>query len=912
MKLQLGTRYALLMIAMVSVSIVFLVTMMLIEFRNSYTELAAENQRIRSSDLRQALEKRAVNQVQILAHDLVQPLTGRHYTRLALLAGFVARQNDIDEVLVFDRNFRVIYHSGNSSAEVNKTLSALNIDKSLYVQGVLHKLYTDSQLKISAPIFSQKQQVGGIILSVPLQQVNQHSQVLTDDVQGVAAAIREHNIRIGVIAALVTILFGIFIALLVTTKISWPFAKLINLVRKIGRNDYDATQLAQRDDEFGELVAAFNDVSDNLRNTTGSLGYLEKVINTMTDAMFVINDEGLIELVNDAMCGMLHYEKEKLTGAHYSMLFDENAMPQINMLRGALLKKGKVTNYDISMFARFGAEIPVSLSAAIMSDEQMVNRKFIYVAQDITERIQFQARLQRAKEKAEAANNAKTEFLANMSHEIRTPLTAIIGFSETLLDKGQDSKERDRSVNTIIRSARHLLQVINDILDLSKVEVDKLEIECLDIDLFNLMTELRMLSGLLAEENGLYFKIHYQLPLPRVIVSDPVRLKQILLNLCGNAIKFTEKGGIDIFVRADIHNMTLYIDVADTGIGMTEAQIKNIFSAFRQGDTSTTRKYGGTGLGLYLSKQLAELLGGTIKVESRPGEGSKFSVSIDIGELDLGNIVKTEKDIPQQDESLLHHDFSEVEVRNRAVLLAEDNLDNQLLISMYLRRMGLEVEVAENGLQAVEKAQQKNYDLILMDMQMPIMNGMDATKSLRSMGYINPIVALTANAMKEDVEKFYTAGCNNFIAKPINRQLFFEVVAGYFRDENKSPAVNEASALTENPVPAVADTMPEVIRSSLLDEDPELIDLVRVFIDRLPGIVDTIIELHRQGNYAELKVKIHDLKSVGGNYGYNQISEVARAMDKQLVAGQHSDLSGYIQQLCQLRQAVLLGAKELA
>ena len=238
---------------------------------------------------------------------------------------------------------------------------------------------------------------------------------------------------------------------------------------------------------------------------------------------------------------------------------------------------------------------------------------------------------------AEAANTAKSTFLANMSHEIRTPLTAIIGFSETLLDTSQTMSERVESINTVIRSGKHLMQIINDILDLSKVEADKLDIEQLSVSPFEIRADVHSLVSLMAENKGLFFEVEYDFPMPEMIVTDPVRLKQIIINLCNNAVKFTQKGGVH--VKVSFNNNLLTVNIVDTGIGLNQEQMEKIFSPFTQADTSTTRQYGGTGLGLHLSKQLAKKLGGDITVESTPEVGSCFSLTVTTGDIDENKLL---------------------------------------------------------------------------------------------------------------------------------------------------------------------------------------------------------------------------------------------------------------------------------
>lgn len=402
------------------------------------------------------------------------------------------------------------------------------------------------------------------------------------------------------------------------------------------------------------------------------------------------------------------------------------------------------------------------------------------------------SKLEAAVKEADKANKAKSQFLANMSHEIRTPLTAVIGFSETALDEDQTTEERLFALHTINNSSRHLLNLINNILDFSKIDAGELDIEHVSMNLMQMFSEVESIMMIQAEKKAVDFGIQYHYPIPFGIQGDPIRLKQILLNLCSNAIKFTEHGSVRVDVEYDALMKILNVRVTDTGIGMTADQMQKVFKPFKQADSSTTRNFGGTGLGLSLSKQLAELMDCQLSVQSKPTRGTCFKLEIPCGDISDKDMVCGEIDLPDSHYASKQYPYSSItrktDTRQETnkepllsgdILLVEDNEMNQLLISKYLTKMGARVTVAGNGQEAVEQANGKRFDLIYMDMQMPIMSGIEATSLLREQGYDSPIVALTANATQEDRHTCIEAGCNDFLTKPIVRQTIYAMTAKY-------------------------------------------------------------------------------------------------------------------------------------
>jgi len=382
---------------------------------------------------------------------------------------------------------------------------------------------------------------------------------------------------------------------------------------------------------------------------------------------------------------------------------------------------------------------------------------------------------------ATAANRAKSEFLANMSHEIRTPMNAIIGFGDLLCE--EDLTEDQRSyVKMICNSSRNLLALINDVLDYSKIEAGKLSINTTECRIGDLLGEIESMLRPMAIGKQIVFDILQCDFLPEVTCVDPVRVRQCLINLINNAIKFTEKG--HVFVSVTLQNTDeqpfLRFDVEDTGIGIPQEKQKVIFDSFTQADGATTRKYGGTGLGLAITKRLAELMGGGIELHSQPGKGSVFTLMIPSG-VDWPDVDTAIWNKYKLIDELIEMTDTEKGscMFSGKILVAEDNPSNQKLITILLQKIGLEVTIADDGVRAVEKCASETFDLILMDMQMPNMNGYDATRELRKRGVKTPVIAVTANAMMGDEEKCLEAGCDGYISKPIDRAKLNEVVSQY-------------------------------------------------------------------------------------------------------------------------------------
>jgi CheY-like chemotaxis protein len=459
-----------------------------------------------------------------------------------------------------------------------------------------------------------------------------------------------------------------------------------------------------------------------------------------------------------------------------------------------------------------------------------------------------------------------------MSHEIRTPMTAILGFSESLLDATLSDAQKRDAITTIRRNGEYLLEIINDILDLSKIEAGKLDLECIAFSPCRIIDETLALMRVRADAKQLPLHAEYDGKMPETIRSDPTRLRQILINLVGNAIKFTPTGSVRLVTRCVVDDVTgpmLQFDVVDTGIGMSQEQMDRLFNAFTQADTSTTRRFGGTGLGLNISRRLSHMLGGDVTVTSRPGQGSTFRLTLSAGNLTGVRMIDSQGAAPADALTATAPpiDPNAIQLRGR-VLLAEDGPDNQRLISFILAKAGLDVTVANNGKVAVELALDaldtgEPMDVILMDMQMPVMDGYEATSVLRRRAYNGPIIALTAHAMAGDREKCEAAGCDGFATKPIDRASLLKLIQSYVKQGDDD----------------VIDTsQTEPLLSDFADE-ADMLELIQMFVDELPERVATIEKAMTEQDLDCVKALAHQLKGSAGGYGFPSITQIAGTVE---------------------------------
>lgn len=511
--------------------------------------------------------------------------------------------------------------------------------------------------------------------------------------------------------------------------------------------------------------------------------HLQSAVQNAADVIVAVALDGSIASWNPAAERLLGRSAQEVIGRGIGQLMRETWRSGFFQRLAELANGGGSSTAESVWVDAAEREIPVALTLSPILDAQGQIIGGSVIARDLTERKLTEARLREAIARADAASAAKSEFLASMSHEIRTPLTAILGYTELLLLQESDPAEAREYLEIIDRNGLHLLRVLNDILDLSKVEAGKLSLESVEVPLPALFLDVQSIMAPMAESKGVGFAVEIASPFPCEWHGDPTRLRQVLLNLVSNAIKFTDRGEVAVVVAFTPApgGGTLQIDVRDSGIGMTTEQAQRVFEPFTQAEAATSRTHGGTGLGLTLCQRFVMAMGGTLRVSSEPGQGTVFHVTLPIRDPD-GLRLTAELDPIRSKPAA-----GPVSRLGGRVLLAEDAPDSQRLVTALLRRLGVEVTLATNGREALHSALdslacESPFDLILMDVQMPEMDGLEATRLLRHKGYTGPIVGLTAHSLAAQLQECRDAGCDDVGTKPIDRSWLEGIVAAHSGD----------------------------------------------------------------------------------------------------------------------------------
>ncbi len=601
------------------------------------------------------------------------------------------------------------------------------------------------------------------------------------------------------------------------------------------------------------------------------------------DAIYISGVRGDLQEVNQASLELFGYDREEMIGMNALRLYYD--AEDRRKFTETIQRDGSVSNYEVNLVTKEGEVINCVLSSSTRRNANMEIIGYHGIIRDITEQKRT-SELIKAKELAEKSASMKERFLANMSHEIRTPMNAVIGMTNLLQDTGITHAQK-KYVDGIKGASEHLLVIINDILDFSKIEAGRLEIETIEFDVLDVLKSVIQTFKFKAAEKSLDLRLIAEDGLPTAVVGDPTRLLQILMNLVSNAIKFTKKGSITIHARLfneDSNKATLAFSVTDTGMGIPEDKIDTVFSSFEQVSRSTTRLFGGTGLGLTITKKLIEMQGGSISVKSKVGEGTSFIFVL--------KFPKGSKLLNRQNKR------KDVVIRplgKITILLVEDNELNQVVAVDTLKKWGksVRVDIANHGAEALDLIKKNSYDIVLMDVQMPVMNGYDATKAIRNELGLHklPILAMTAYATTGEAEKTIIAGMDDYISKPFDPKKLFQKIVQLskhqFPDDNTTSVAKAPISTEKNGVDTKVTDLQYLTETT--GDDPELMaKMIEIMLRETPEEIKKMEELYSEKKWDRLRAVAHKFKSAVTYMGLNEMKEVVK--DIQTNAQNHQNL----------------------
>jgi|GEM_PF-2524143 len=709
--------------------------------------------------LLEGFEKQSYDITKLIAQNVLDDLYFLKLRSLRIQLKNAKLNPNIYSIYLMDSKGLVLSDGTVNNPYQDQKLNEKFIDELLQARNWTHRKGKNI-LKIGGPIFmSDGENVGYLYIGFSLEQMDQ---------------IIKNSIQSSLIITFICMAIGILCAFLFSLSLSNPIELILKVAEDIGKGDLQSRVELKQEDELGDLAQSINQMAESLSAITFSRDFVDNILQSMAEILIMMDRENNIWMVNDTTLSLLKYREDEILGMEVGQLMiekDQNLFSH-DVLQD-LTATGSLKAIEICLVSKSNVKIPVLASITPIIDPQGGDQGLLFMATDITEIKDNERRILEAKQSAEALSSAKGDFLANMSHEIRTPMNGILGASQLLLDLDLDQEERE--LGELIHHATHsLLIIINDILDFSKIESGKLEIQKQSIRLYRIIMDVYNLLIHSAKAKGIELRVRYPHDSPAYLISDPDRIRQILINLTGNAIKFTMKGFVEIgvsFHQLEGKYYNVAMAIKDTGIGIAEKNQSHLFEKFSQAESSTSQKFGGTGLGLTISKRLVELMDGSITLQSQEGEGSTFTCTLRMEETEQ-KYLKTVRD-----KKSLQRAYG------KKILLVEDNLINQKIACKVLKKLQLDIHIANNGEEALEKVQHDEFDLIFMDMKMPIMDGVTASKKIRKLS--SPvskitIIAMTANVFEENKKTCLDAGMNGFLTKPIRLESIVDELDRWF------------------------------------------------------------------------------------------------------------------------------------
>ncbi|GGI23585.1 PAS domain S-box protein [Pedobacter mendelii] len=591
------------------------------------------------------------------------------------------------------------------------------------------------------------------------------------------------------------------------------------------------------------------------------------ILANMKLGLLEVDNDGKITYANNSFCYMSGYTMPELIGKYTDKLFLSEERSEADREKWRNREKGLGDAYEVETKDKKGNKKWWLISGAPRYNDKAELVGSIGIHLDITDQKVQETDLVEARIEAEQSAHSKEIFLANMSHEIRTPMNAIMSMSNQLA-KTNLEPQQEFYLETIHTASKNLLVIINDILDLSKIDAGKLSLENIGFNLIDVLQNAMQVITHKGEEKGLDLNnFYFDGNIAKVLMGDPYRLNQVLLNLMTNAVKFTEKGSVDLICKVITdkpNSQVIHLSVVDTGIGMEESFVKHLFEKFSQEYESVSRKYGGTGLGMSICKELVEQMGGQIFVESKKGIGSTISFVI---EFQKG----VSEDMPEKTETKFSEDF----LVGKKVLVTDDNDLNRLVASILLLDYGATVMVAENGETAIDMISKENFDIILMDIQMPVMNGYETTRKIRKMGNTIPIIALTASAIKGEREKCLACGMNDYITKPINEEEFLNTIDKWIITEQESEEDNDmAEAIEGEELYNLSG-----LRTISKGREAFVKKMVDMFCEQTPITVKEMIDAYHANDLEQMGAIAHKLKSNIDNLNITSLQKIIRDIE---------------------------------